>query len=189
MTVEELYDLEGLVPDEVCKTLYDLASVVPPDQAIVEIGSYKGKSTCFLAAGAQNGAGARVWAVDPWDLHGNVTGRFGFAEATTRQAFGRQIDAAGLRDRITAIRGFSVNVARKWSGPPIGLLYIDGDHREAAVRADWKAWKRHLAEGATVVFDDLDTPKNPGVRVVVDELAEVLGCEKRAGRLAIGTFA
>jgi hypothetical protein len=184
-----LHELEGLVPEEVCNTLYDLASCVPPDQAIVEIGSYKGKSTCFLAAGAKNGLGARVWAVDPWDLNGNITGRFGFAEARTREMFRHQVEEAGLSDHITAIRGFSIAVAKTWDGPPIGLLYVDGDHREAAVRGDWNAWQPHLVEGATVVFDDLDTPKNPGVRVVVDELSEVLGCEKRAGRLAIGTFA
>lgn len=177
------------MPPEVCRALYELAGYVPADQAIVEIGSYKGKSACWLGAGARAGYGAHVWAVDPWDLRGNVNGRFGFSQIETRVAFGRQVDVAGVRDQITAIRGFSVEVAASWHGPPVGLLYIDGDHAESAVRGDWSAWRPHLAPGgATVVFDDLDTPRNPGVRVVVDELAPVLGCRKVAGRLAVGSY-
>lgn len=188
MTVD-FDELEGLIPPEVAVALYELATEVPADLAIVEIGSYKGKSTCALAAGGRDGFGARVWAVDPWDLAGNPTGRFGFAESDTRKAFERQVAEQELGDRVTAIRGFSVAVAKKWSGPPIGLLYIDGDHSESAVRADFHAWCPHLAPGATVVFDDLDTPKNPGVRDVVDELAPILDCWKSAGRLAVGTYA
>lgn len=182
----KLEELEGLCPPDVCRTLYTLALSVPSDQAIVEIGSFKGQSTCWLAAGGRDGRGACVWAVDPWDLRGNVTGRFGFADPRTRETFQRQVVDAGLADRITAIRAFSVKAAAAWEGPPIGLLYIDGDHSERAVRADWQSWSPHLAADAIVVFDDLDTPKNPGVRVVVDELAGVLPWERHAGRLAVG---
>lgn len=180
----DLYALDGLIPNEVCRALRALAQRVPAEQAIVEVGSYKGKSTCSLASAAS----AHVWAVDPWDLAGNETGRHRFAESSTRLAFEAQVASLGLGDRITAIQGFSVAVAEHWDGPPIGLLYIDGDHRYKAVRADFLAWRPHLASGATVIFDDLDTPRNPGVRKVVDELAELLRFEVWAGRLAVGRY-
>lgn len=185
-------ELQGLIPNELGDVLSRLASQVPAGQAIVEIGSYKGKSTCYLAAGAAAGRAAGVWAVDPWDTAGNVTGRFGFAELATREAFEAQVEGAGFAGQITAVQGFSVDVAGAWDGPPIGLLYIDGDHSEQAVRADFNAWRRHLAPSATVAFDDLDTPRNPGVRVVVEELvaAGVLrDFQVKAGRLAIGACA
>lgn len=178
-----LSELRGLIPDEVGEALYELAASVPADQAIVEIGSFKGKSTCYLAAGAKAGEGAKVWAVDPWDTPGNVTGRFGFAEASTREAFEAQLRSARVWSRVTPLQGFSLDVAVKWSGPPIGLLFVDGDHSEAAVRADFEAWKRHLAPGAVVAFDDLDTPKNPGVRRALEGLR--LSYEVRAERLAV----
>lgn len=173
----EAADLQGLVTPEICSALAALGSSVPADQAIVEIGSFKGQSTYALAERSR----AHVWAVDPWDLPGNETGRFGFAAPSTREAFERQ--TAPLRERITAIQGFSLDVAKDWSGPPIGLLYIDGDHRAKSVRRDFRAWQPHLAPRATVVFDDLDTPRNPGVRVVVEELFE--GFEVWADRLAV----
>jgi predicted O-methyltransferase YrrM len=182
-------ELSGLIPVEVGEALAALAADVPNDQAIVEIGSFKGKSTCHLASGAKDGQGAHVWAIDPWDTPGNATGRFGFAESSTRRAFETQVRATGLGDRISAIQGFSLDVVTKWDGPRIGLLYIDGDHSETAVRADFEAWKEHLVPGATVAFDDLDTPKNPGVRIVVDELVTkgvLHDFQVEAERLAIG---
>lgn len=169
MIPAELYTLEGLVPDDVGETLYALAADVDPGLAIVEIGSYKGKSTSFLAAGARAGRGAPVFAVDPWDL-GTVNGRFGFTESETRRTFDRQLRAVGLRSTVIAKQGFSVDVAATWNGPPIGLLFVDGDHAAESVLADVAAWRPHLATRATVVFDDLDTPKNPGVRVALETL-------------------
>lgn len=182
MIPPELYALEGLVPDDVGETLFELASAVEPGLAIVEIGSYKGKSTGFLAAGARAGRGARVFAVDPWDL-GKVNGRFGFTENATRKAFDRQLRAVGLRSGVTAKRGFSVDVAAVWTGPPIGLLFVDGDHAEESILADVAAWRPHLAPRSTVVFDDLDTPKNPGVRVALETLG--LSWTLAARRLAV----
>lgn len=165
-----LDELEGLISAETGEALYELALEVSPEETIVEIGSYKGKSTCYLAAGGRDGRGAHVWAIDPWDSPGNPSGRHRFAEPETIGAFAAQLAAAALTERVFAIRGFSVKVAAAWKGPPVGLLYIDGDHTEQAVRADVEAWRPHLAPGAVLAFDDLDTPRNPGVRVVVDEL-------------------
>lgn len=184
MNRERLAALSGLVSAEVGETLATLAATVPADQAIVEVGSFKGKSTCYLAAGAKDGNGAHVFAVDAWDSTGNVTGRFGFADPSTRDTFEAQIRAVRLASRITPLQGFSVNVAAAWDGPPVGMLFIDGDHSADAVRADFDAWTSHLAEGAVVVFDDYDTPKNPGVRAVVDSLAGEWRIE--AGQLAVG---
>lgn len=178
-----LNGLAGLVTDELGEALYELAADVPADQAIVEIGSFKGKSTCYLAAGAKTGEGAQVWAVDPWDSAGNVTGRFGFADPTTRDAFEAQVRGAKLWSRVTPIQGFSTDVAAGWSGPPVGMLFIDGDHSAQAVRDDYETWRPHLAADAIVAFDDLDTPKNPGVRKALESLG--LEWEVRADRLAV----
>lgn len=166
---ETLAALEGLVSREVGETLACLAHDVDPRCAIVELGSYRGKSTAYLAAGAIYGNLAPVFAVDPWDTRGNVTGRFGFADPATREAFTRQIAAAGVAANVTALRGFSTDVARHWLRP-IGLLYVDGSHTEKDVAADVAAWSPFLAPGAVIAFDDYRTERNPGVARVVDRL-------------------
>jgi hypothetical protein len=165
-----LEDLSGLLAPGIGDALSDLASRVPADQAIVEVGSFRGKSTAYLAAGAKAGHGAPVHAVDPWDLPGNPYGKHGYSAPDVREDFESQLRAVRLWSRVTPHRAFSVDAAADWDGPPIGLLFIDGDHSEAAVRADVEAWTPHLAAEHVVAFDDYDTPRNPGVAVVVHSL-------------------
>jgi len=184
---ERLAALYGLVSADVGEALAQLASVVPADEAIVEVGSFQGKSTCYLAAGSKDGFGAKVFAVDPWDTPGNVTGRFGFAEPSTRDRFNEQIRSMRFASRITALQGFSADVAKQWNGPWVGLLFIDADHAEASVCADFEAWKPNLRDGAMVVFDDYLSPKNPGVKKAVDSL-NIDDLRVRADWLAVGTF-
>ena len=186
MNRERLAALYGLVSADVGEALAHLASVVPADEAIVEIGSFRGKSTCYLAAGSKDGFGAKVFAVDPWDTPGNASGRFGFAEPSTRQRFDEQVRSMRFASRVTALQGFSADVAKRWKGPLVGLLFIDGDHAEASVRADFEAWKPKLRDGAMVVFDDYLSPKNPGVKKAVDSLG--LDVTVKADWLAVGTF-
>jgi len=180
-----LTDLEGLITPEVGDTLARYASQVPPTEAVVEVGSYKGKSTCYLAAGAGPN-GAKVYAFDAWDLAGNQTGRFGFADPTTYEVFRSQVKAMHFSRRIKATKTFGHVAAQTWGGPPVGLLFVDADHEAGSVIRDGEAWTPHLAAGATVILDDLDTPKNPGVRVAADHLARTWGpYEVEAERLAV----
>lgn len=174
----QLSELVGLIPSEVGETLARYASRVPEDQAIVEIGSYKGKSTCYLASRAK----AHVWAIDAWDLKGNVPGRFRFDHAFGE--FESQVSAMGYEDRITPVRAFGAKLA--WHGPPVGLLFVDGDHSAKAVEADVRAWLPRMAPGATIILDDLDTPRNPGVRQAALRLGYPFRVE--AGRLAVWTL-
>lgn len=178
-------DLSGLIDADQGEVLRAFAAAVPAGRAIVEVGSFKGKSTAFLADGSRVGGGARVFAVDPWDLPGNPYGKHGFSAPEVREAFESQLKACRLWGRVTPVRAFSVDAAAAYDGPPIGLLYIDGDHEERAVRADVAAWSPHLAADHVLVFDDLDTKRNPGVRVVVDELAATYHVEKVAVRYGV----
>jgi len=172
MSIEEkLSLLPGLITNDQGRLLSAMAREVPPAEAIVEIGSYKGKSTCYLAHGAKRN-GVVVYAIDPWDLSGNQTGKHRYAEPATREAFLKNVKDLGLSN-IAPIQGFSSLVVTDWPslcGKKIGLLYIDGDHEENSVREDINAWNPWLSDSAIIAFDDLDTKKNPGVRAVVNEL-------------------
>lgn len=186
MNFDPLHNLSGLITPEVGEALYNLALAVPATQAVVEVGSFRGKSTAFLASGARDGKDAKVFAVDAWDTPGNVTGRFGFADPTTFDVFEAQLRSVRLWSRVTPLKGFSKDVAAGWTGPAIGLLFIDADHQADNVRGDFDAWLPHLVKTARVAFDDLDTPKNPGVRKVVEALvADGWNLNVEADRLAV----
>lgn len=171
-----LTGLRGLIPDDVGEVLADLAATIEPPNVIVELGSYKGKSTCYLASGAAEGSRAKVYAVDAWDLPGNETGRHGYAEKDAWRSFVAQVQACGFRLglEVTRIQGWSVEVGERWPivcGAPVGMLYIDADHSYDAVWGDFWTWYPHLADGAVVAFDDWHTPRNPGVEQAVARIA------------------
>jgi len=191
-------DVEGLTPHAVCEVLAGLAAQVSADQAIVEIGVYKGRTACYLGAGARRGLGARVWAVDPWDLPGERRPyryrpgsrraeriRAAFTAASTRQAAARAVRACGLGGQVTLVRQFGQDYARRWAGPPVGLLYVDGDHNTA--RGDIDAWWPHLAEDAVITVDDYE-PRFDKVVVDMDGLVSsglVTDFRVHHGRLAV----
>lgn len=152
-----------LSPPEHYQALYDVAHSVPSDQAIVELGTYYGASAIALGQGARDGSGAPVYTVDSHDLPGyrTTTGvgprarnTIDYTDPAIRLQAAAAIRAAGLDQQVTMVQGFSEQVGQEWTGPRVGLLYIDGDHRQGAVRQDYAAWEPHLTRDATVVFDD-----------------------------------
>jgi predicted O-methyltransferase YrrM len=148
--------IEGWLFGEEIELLIELAAGVPCAQAVVEIGNYRGRSTVALALGARRGAGAQVYSIDP---HAEFTGPRGGSFGPDDQAhLYANITRAGVGSTIKVVSLASLAVAASWSGPAVGLLFIDGDHRYQAVRADFEAWRPHLAPGAAVVFDDCDYP-------------------------------
>lgn len=194
LELDELENLDGLISYEVGELLHNHAAVIPASNAIVELGSYKGKSTAYLARGAKIGHGASVFAVDAWSeevsaWRNRVLERL---PSATYREFLDQITRAGVRDQVTPLRSMTTLAAEMWADMgeeiPVGLLYIDGDHHFDAVLADYRAWHPHLAEDALIVFDDYDTETNPGVLAAVKALAdagEIVNLEKHAGRLAL----
>ncbi len=171
-------ELTGLIPSDVGDALTFLASTVR-EGVIVEIGSFRGKSAAYLALGVEEGSANRVYAVDPWDLQ-SAPGKHGYNATEVRLDFVNQIAAAGFSDIVHPIRGYSVEVAASWAtgveiegetwraAPPIGMLYLDGDHTAEAISDDFMAWYPFLTDRAIIAFDDLDTKRNPGVREVFD---------------------
>lgn len=176
--------IPGLTPESVALALADMAAQVPPDRAIVELGTYQGRTALFMAWGARQGLGAHVYAIDPWDLPGerepynqNRGGALGkhrkaFTDPGTRNWARYNVRANGYANRVTLIRDFSVKAAEKWTGGPVGLLFVDGDHRYDAVRADVSAWAAHLAPDAVIAFDDYAATHPEVIRAVDDMVAE-----------------
>jgi hypothetical protein len=50
--------------------------------------------------------------------------------------------------------GWSPRVARLWA-TPLGLLFIDGGHTEAAAQADYEGWARWVAPGGALAIHDV----------------------------------
>jgi len=191
---DQLAELDGLISREVGEFLYAHASNIPASSNVVELGSYLGKSTCYLATGAQNGNGAQVFAVDAWSEEVSAW-RNRILERLPSPLYSsvlQQLDKAEVREHVTVIRSLTALAADIYADAldykPVGLLYIDGDHHFEAAVADYRAWHHHLTEEAVVIFDDYDSDTNPGVLAAVralEESGEIVNVQKVAGRLAV----
>lgn len=173
--------VRGLTSEDAMLALADMAIQVPAEHAIVELGVYMGKTALVLAWGASQGAGAHVYAVDPWELADEASEHPAdpmyrkwpaFNSTGARRWAEYNVQALGYRPRISLIHGFSAEVGRSWQGVPVGLLFVDGDHRYDAVRADVAAWAPHLAVDARIVIDDYESSHPDVIRAVDDLVAE-----------------
>jgi predicted O-methyltransferase YrrM len=151
---------------------------------IVEVGSYRGRCTLALCAGSSVGAKRPVYAIDPHEeAAGTLGGRFGFKD---RAAFFNNFAPTPLVQHVRLLNATSTVVAKGWE-KPVSLLVIDGDHRYAAVHADFAAWEPHLVAGATVAFDNcnLPGPKRESEALVA---AGTLNFVRRIGDLGIFNY-
>ena len=161
-------DVEGWLGPLEGALLYRLASEADPTGWIVEIGSWQGKSTIWLAAGSQAGRGARVVAIDPH------VGTYLRADGeTTEPALRRNLDRAGVAKHVDVVVKTSEAAAADWSCP-VSLLWIDGDHEYESVRRDLELWEPHLLPNATVALHDTFVWRGPE-RVVRERLIRSRG--------------
>jgi len=164
--VETLPAAGGTTPAEL-RLLNDLGARVRSN-CIVEIGSYLGRSTIALAAGSLAGHRAPVYAVEPHEAaHGALGGRFGPRDRAT---LFRNLLQHKVTDVVHIVNLRSTAAARGWDRP-IALLFIDGDHRYEAVRADFEAWNRQVVSGGAILFHDAFNPEL-GVGRLVREVLE-----------------
>jgi predicted O-methyltransferase YrrM len=145
----------GLTELAVCRQLRQLAALVPADQEIVELGAYAGRSTGWLLLGAQDGHGAHVTSVDPWDLRTDGYDRYSARYALAGKLYREHMVRIGASDRTLATRqGKATEVAADWYGP-VGLLWHDAEHSAVAVARDLRAWLPHMAARSTIVLHDV----------------------------------
>lgn len=152
--LSDVASIRGWLSRDAALLLYRLASQVS-DGCIVEVGSYRGRSTVVLARGAERGRGARVYAVEPHEpFVGPRGGQFGPED---RAAFFRNMVRTGAYRTIRLLNTSSEIVAPGWA-EPVSLLWLDGDHSYEGVRRDFDAWAPHLLPGCDLVLDDTDDP-------------------------------
>jgi len=149
-----LDSVEGFLSKREAELLYSLALTVPAGRSIVEIGSYKGRSTCVLAAAAQGRV--PVYAVDPHT--GDRTEVENGEVVDTWEEFTANLRRTSARS-VIAVRQKSVEAAARYDGPPLGLLFVDGWHSTEAVIADVESWRPYAVEDCLYVFDDWEHPE------------------------------
>jgi predicted O-methyltransferase YrrM len=153
----------GFMPAAEGLVLFDAAARYSRRGPVLEIGSYCGKSTIYLAAAASV-CGQLVVTVDHhrgseehqpgWEYHDPrlvdpATGRL-----DTLPRLRTTLAAAGLEDHVVVVVGRSAEVARLWR-TPLGMLFIDGGHTDRAATTDYEGWAPWVAPGGVLAIHDV----------------------------------
>jgi MMP 1-O-methyltransferase len=129
---------------------------------IVEIGTYCGRSTLYLARGAKR-RGAHVLTIDTHRGSEEQQPGQAFHDARLTDGQGRHdsliaaratIEAAGLSDTISLFVGTSQR-AGHWISAPLGLVFIDGGHALSTVMEDWRGFNGLIARGGQLALHDV----------------------------------
>lgn len=166
----------GLIPPRAMHSEADLAVLLAAARdarRVVEIGVYEGASALALVAALD--AGSELHLVDPFGHRPDaLPAGWGATEWATRRMLARALRARGASaPAVHWHTCLSAELAARWQGGAIDLVFVDGDHSEAGCQLDWASWSRFVSVGGHLVFHDarLGRPGGrglPGPTAVVD---------------------
>ncbi|HEX9236067.1 MAG TPA: class I SAM-dependent methyltransferase [Actinomycetota bacterium] len=154
---------QGFMPEDEGRELYRTALEYGRHGPMVEIGTYCGLSTLYLAGAARQVGGVVVtidhhrgseehqpgWPYHDPSLVDPATGRI-----DTLPRFRATLESSGLEDFVVTVIGRSATVAAVWC-TPAALVFIDGGHTDEAARADYEGWAPWVMPGGALVIHDV----------------------------------
>ena len=161
--------LEGHLTPREARFLSLLGAVPLAEGDVLEIGSFKGKSTILLAHSARFAAGGgRVVAVDPLILP-SVTDPRDADPATLPAIFRENLRRHGVESLVDFHQMTSGELGPSWKRP-LRLLWIDGDHTWDGARLDVDTFAPFVAPGGIVALHDVLNRFDGPIRVVCERL-------------------
>jgi predicted O-methyltransferase YrrM len=159
--------------------LFQLASDLPPGARVIEVGSWMGASTCFIAGGLK-GDGAKIYAVDNFQGlstcgEDSTWYRRHFQRLgtnSTLQIFQANFAALGFSSRSEPVVSDSLAAAQQLSPlrGAVDFIFIDGDHSYAACRADIEAWTPMVKTGGVIAFHDFGSRADGVTRAIFEAI-------------------
>lgn len=157
-----------LTEEEFCQ-LYDLASNVPENGRIIEIGAGAGCSMVTMGiASKSNEKKISLISIDPFNYEkyreygGNISKENALAQFTDNMKFW------GLDVKL--LRECSALACKKIEDKSIDLLFIDGNHQYSQVKADIINYSPKMKDGGILCGHDYRKGICDGVVKAVDEI-------------------
>ena len=158
--IDQLDGVEEGVPGWISKgELVFLKHLASRAESVVEIGSWKGRSTKALLEGCQG----KVYAVDDWTGGKNETLQIGTYLKDIRKDF---IKNVGGFPNLEVVMGRSIDAAEKFNGKKVDMVFIDAGHSYEECKEDIDAW---LPKCKKIMCGHDYCKEFPGVMKAVEE--------------------
>ena len=129
------------------RLLYKLAKKNKGKGPVIEIGSWKGRSTIWLAFGSREGQGKKVFAVDPHVSYEEMP------EGNSFEEFNGNLKKAGVKDIVKPLVKTSEAAAKNFN-EKVSLVFVDGWHDYKHAKQDFDLWFPKLEEHGIIAFHD-----------------------------------
>jgi len=160
--LKEINKITGHVGLNEGELLFKIAKSLKDNSVIVEIGSFLGKSSCFIAEGIGS-KNCKLFSIDTWynDCMEENRGKDVFPNFLE--------NTKPYNDKIKPLRGYSHEVRKTWPEErQIDFLWVDGDHSYRGVKQDIEDWVPLVKKNSIICFHDYRD--EPDVKKAVDEL-------------------
>jgi len=150
--LERALAIEGFTKESELEFLHDVAAALPDGASVVEVGSWKGRSTVAICEGIRPGSGTTLWAVDTFAGDPDVGE---LLDPVDRQAVEAEFarNTAGY-DFVRVAVAESVAASERFDDGSLDWVFIDADHSYEAVVADIAAWAPKLRPGGLLSGHD-----------------------------------
>ncbi|OKH55464.1 glycosyl transferase family 1 [Calothrix sp. HK-06] len=133
--------------------LFNKVKSLPEDAVIVEIGSFKGRSTVAMSY-ACVGTKRKIYCIDTWD--GNDSD---FSERNFFEIWQENIQKNNLEEYVVPIPGYSHDVLKRWhelgDNNAIDFIFIDGSHQYLDVLKDFELSFPLVKDRGWIAFHDV----------------------------------
>jgi predicted O-methyltransferase YrrM len=137
--------------------LYSLSKTLKRSSVVVEIGSYIGASSIFIAKALSDDS--KLYCIDTWQNDAMTEGNW-----DSYTEFSKNIKS--VKNKIIKIRQTSVEAGINFN-EMIDLIFIDGDHSYEGVKKDIDIWFPKLKTGGIIIMHDIGWAD--GVNKVIQE--------------------
>jgi len=161
--INDIESIDGWQSKREGFALYIISKFGPENGEIVEIGSWKGKSTIWLAKGAKQSKREKITAIDPFI--GSSEHKRILKGKSTFEEFKMNLKKFECDDYVNIFVDTSENVVKNWN-KPVRLVFIDGAHEYEFVKKDFLLWKPFLVDGGIIGLHDSD---EEGPKKIIEE--------------------
>ncbi len=133
-----------------------------PGEIIVELGTWMGRSTSWVAEWIHSHEG-KLYCVDLWQAweRGN--------DRTPWQDFEWYMWKTNLLDSINVLKKDTVAAAEEFDDESVALVMFDADHSREQLTKELKAWIPKVKPGGILCGHDYNNPSHPDVTQVVNQ--------------------
>jgi predicted O-methyltransferase YrrM len=146
--------IKGWLSSQEAIGLYKVATLLPENATVVEIGSWQGKSTYCILSGLKSG---KVHAIDPFNASGGEDWNEDEYQQIARgidllETFKMNVKKFIKSGQVVVRKGFSNQFKDEFE--TINFLFIDGDHSIKGCQEDYELYAHKIVKGGYIAFHD-----------------------------------